>query len=370
MYPSAEAPSYGIFIQNHVRKMETEHGIRFELAVSQSRPETTREKISKYASLYGRALAKAPRPYDLVHLHYPSPMFAPLALPLSLGRRKPLVITSHGGDINMPPLTGAKRALVAQILQRAGAVIAVSRDVARMLAGSDERPGSSPSSRHAVLGVPKTGFGVSSERLHVIDMGCDLSLFTFTLGDAKRSAKAALGIDPDRAAILFVGDLIPRKGGDLFLDALAKIPETNASTIVIAGDGPERQKLAGHPIGARAKWLGAIPQAQLAKWFEASDVFVFPTRDEPLGLVTLEAMASGTPVIAARVGGVPELVEHEVNGLLFGVDRVEEIAHQLRRVLSDPELRDRLARRALFTALEHSLERQVSRVVEIYRSLV
>lgn len=348
MYPSAEAPSYGVFIHNHVRKMETEHGIRFELAVSQNRPETAREKLGKYASLYGRALTLAPRPYDLVHLHYPSPVFAPLALPLSLGRRKPLVITSHGGDINMPPLTGAKRALVAQVLQRADAVIGVSRDVARML----------------------SGFGVSSERLHVVDMGCDLSVFTFTLGDAKRAAKAALGIDPDRAAILFAGELIPRKGGDLFLDALAKIPETHASTIVIAGDGPERAKLAAHPIGARAKWLGFLPQTQLAKWFEACDVFVFPTRDEPLGLVTLEAMACGTPVIAARVGGVPELIEHDVNGLLFGVDRVEEIAHQLRRVLSDAELRDRLARRALFTALEHSLERQVSRVVEIYRSVV
>lgn len=348
MYPSPETPSYGVFIESHVRKMEAEHGIRFELLVSPTKPQDTRGRILKYAELYASLVPKMVRPFDLVHLHYPSPIFAPLAVPPSLLRNKPLVITSHGGDITMPPVTGAKRVLVSQILKRADAVIAVSRDIARKL---------------DVLGVP-------ADRLHVINTGCDLSLFTYALGDEKRRLKQELELDPDRAAIIFVGELIPRKGGDLFLDALSKLPEAQASTILIAGDGEERARLEAHPLAPKVKFLGSMPQRRLARYFAASDVFVFPTRDEPLGLVTLEAMASGAAVVAARIGGVQELVEHEKNGLLFEVERVDQIAHHLARVLRDRELRERLARAGLATAKESSLDRQVSRVVELYRSLI
>src|SRR5262245_41973789 len=147
MYPSAEAPSYGIFIRNHVEKMEAEYGIRFRLAVSRARVETPRAKLRKYAELYARTVASLPASFDLVHLHYPSPAFLPAALLPRVLRNKPLVITSHGGDINMPPLDGARRHVVAQIVRRADAVIAVSKDVARML---------------DALGVP-------NDRLHVID---------------------------------------------------------------------------------------------------------------------------------------------------------------------------------------------------------
>jgi glycosyltransferase involved in cell wall biosynthesis len=348
MYPSPETPSYGVFIENHVRKMEADHGIRFELLVSPTKPDDARGRLLKYAEIYASLLPKLFRPFDLVHLHYPSPVFAPVALPPALLRNKPLVITSHGGDINMPPLTGAKRILVSQILKRADAVIAVSKDIARLL---------------DVLGVP-------ADRMQVIDMGCDLSLFTYALGDEKRRLKQELSLDPDRAAILFVGELIPRKGGDLFLDALSKLPEARASTILIAGDGVERNNLEAHPLAPKVNFLGAMPQRRLAKYFAAADVFVFPTRNEPLGLVTLEAMASGAAVVASRVGGVPEIVEHEKNGLLFEPERVDQISHHLARVLRDRELRERLARAGLETAKAHSLDRQVSRIVDIYKSLV
>jgi glycosyltransferase involved in cell wall biosynthesis len=344
MYPSEAHPSYGVFIRNHVAKMEADHGIRFELAVSTSRPANAREKIKKYAELYGRTVLAMRHDVDLVHLHYPSPVFAPAALL----PRKPLVITSHGGDINMPPLHGAKKELVASVLSRASAVIAVSGDVARMLAG----------------------FGVPDTKLHVIDMGCDLSLFTFAIGRDKAPIKRSLGLDPERAVILFAGDLIHRKGCDLFFDALAQIPETQACTILVVGSGPEKERLSRHLIAPRVQWLGAMPQKELARYFAAADVFVFPTRDEPLGLVSLEAMASGTPVVAANVGGVPEIVKHEHNGLLFGAERSNELAQHLRRLLADAALREKLARNGLETAKEHALDRQVARVVEVYRHVV
>src|SRR5215510_5009009 len=119
MYPSAEAPHFGIFVANHVYKMETEHGIEFELAVSRTKANTRLERMEKYLGLYARALAKLPDRFDLIHLHYPSPAFLPAALPPALLRNKPLVVTSHGGDVTMPLLDGARRLLVSQILRRA-----------------------------------------------------------------------------------------------------------------------------------------------------------------------------------------------------------------------------------------------------------
>jgi glycosyltransferase involved in cell wall biosynthesis len=352
MYPSARNPGYGVFVHSHVERLESRYNVDFQLVVSTRSPRSFAERVTKYLDLPLRSSFAALGAIDLVHLHYASPAHLPAALPPILIKRRPLVVTLHGGDISMPPLSGAKRSMVAALLRRAGAVIAVSDEVKKMSAS----------------------LGVSDDRLHVISMGCDLGLFRFVEHQHKAEIKRAIGAKAERSLVLFAGDLIPRKGCDLLLEAIAGDPELSAVEVAIAGDGPERSTLERIARSAalrdRVHWLGILRQRDLARWYAAADAFVFPTRQEPLGLVTLEAMASGTPVIAARTGGVPEVVKHLENGLLFEVDDAIGLRQSLRRVLDDEALRQKLVRAGRATAQSHALDRQVERVMQVYRLML
>ncbi len=345
MYPSAQHPAYGIFVANHVARMTQQHGVSFQMAVSHHQPRSLRERVSKYSLAPWVVARAAQKPADLAHLHYLSAAHAPAAFPALLKSNLPLVVTLHGGDVSSPPLWGLRKKLVQQILGRAAAVIAVSGWVKQIA----------------------LGLGVAEERLHVISMGCDLDVFQYVPPTEKEAAKQRLGLGPG-PMVLCVGDLIPRKGVDLLLGALAGI----SAHLVLAGAGPERQKLEqqANRLGIQTTWLGAVPHAVLSGWYAAADVFVFPTRDEPLGLVTLEAMASGTPVLATRVGGVPELVVDQENGLLVATENVAALQQGLLRLLGDPVLRAKLALAGQKTAQAHGLDRQVERVLDVYRQVL
>jgi glycosyltransferase involved in cell wall biosynthesis len=352
MYPSPANPGYGIFVHNHVERIETRYPVEFRLVVSTMTPKNLIERVTKYLDLPVRSSLASLSSVDLVHFHYPSPAHIPSVLPPLFARRGPLVVTLHGGDISMPPPSGAKRLMVSSVLRCADAVIAVSDEVKRMCES---------------LGVPP-------DLIEVISMGCDLDLFRFFPPSEKAGPKRALGIDARTPLVLFAGDLVPRKGCDLLFDAIAGDHAFGELMIGVAGDGPEKPlleaRIRGSSIEHRVRWLGSLPQRELARWYAGADAFVFPTRQEPLGLVTLEAMASGTPVLAARTGGVPELVEDDVNGLLFEVNDVRGLAVKLRTLLADRALRQRLACAAAITARAHALDRQVERVMGVYRRVL
>jgi glycosyltransferase involved in cell wall biosynthesis len=347
MYPSAGSPAYGIFVAAHVERMRA-LGVQVELVASGARPQSDRERVEKYLAQTARSALSALRPVDLVHLHYLSAAHAPAALPHLRPRAPPLLVTLHGGDVTLPPLTGARRALVGAVLRRAAGVVAVSEWV-----------------REKALEL-----GADPARTEVISMGCDLELFEFSGPERRGATKRALGLDPSRPLALVSSELIPRKGVELALAALAD-PRLGALALAIAGDGPERGRLeqAARGLGARVRFLGVLAQRQLARWYRAADLFLFPTRDEPLGLVTLEAMASGAPVLAADVGGVPEVVRHGENGLLFPVGDAAALAALAAGVLAEPERADRLAQAGRRTAEAHALSRQVERVLALYRAL-
>jgi glycosyltransferase involved in cell wall biosynthesis len=262
-----------------------------------------------------------------------------------------LVVTSHGGDLAMPRPTGVRRALVSAILRRAAAVIAVSGHVKQLV---------------EELGVP-------GARIDVIDMGCDTGVFTWTDPADKARRKTELGIDPKRPVVIGVGELVRTKGWDVFLHALSLDPRANELQVVIAGDGAEGDSMhaLAHQLRVdQVRWLGSIPQDRLARFYGASDICVFPTRIEALGLVALEAMACGAVVIASDVGGLPEIVRDGETGVLVPVDRPEAITTAIWRLLGDPELRLRLLHAGRACAAEHSLDRQVARVVNVYRRVL
>ena len=145
--------------------------------------------------------------------------------------------------------------------------------------------------------------------------------------------------------ILGIGRLVPQKGFDILLRAFAKsaIPGWN---LLIAGEGPERDSLETliRDLGleGRAKLIGRADRAMAVSLFRGCGFFVLPSRMEPLGIVNLEAMAAGKPVIASRTGGVPEIVLDGETGLLVPAGDQTALAAALARLASDSLLRERL----------------------------
>ncbi|MFN8482282.1 MAG: glycosyltransferase family 1 protein [Anaerolineae bacterium] len=139
--------------------------------------------------------------------------------------------------------------------------------------------------------------------------------------------------DPDAPLLLYVGRLSVEKRVDLLRPVLDALPHAR---LAVVGDGPSRPALESLFAGARAVFTGYLLGEDLANAYAAADVFVFPSANETLGNVVLEAMASGLPVVAPASGGVLEHVISDANGLLFARDDVAGLVSAVRQLTADP----------------------------------
>lgn len=168
---------------------------------------------------------------------------------------------------------------------------------------------------------------------------------------------------PESPLLLYVGRLSAEKGIERLLPVLQANP---GARLALVGDGPHRPVLERRFAGLPVFFSGFLHGQQLAEAFASSDIFVMPSETETLGLVVLEAMASGLPVVAARAGGIPEMIEDGVNGLLF--DSAEQAARLVKRLLTGHEERESIASMARPAALKRSWEAATQILVEHYRS--
>ncbi|WP_457936107.1 glycosyltransferase family 4 protein [Mesorhizobium sp. 10J20-29] len=182
---------------------------------------------------------------------------------------------------------------------------------------------------------------------------------------------AASAIQADRKRLLFPGRLVAKKGCDLALRAFADLSSSDpALRMDIAGDGPEAealQTLAGDlGIAGKVMFHGGVGRSTLLDLMAGSLAVTVPSRDEPFGLVALEAAHMGRPVVAAAVGGLPEIVLHERTGMLVPPDDVPALTAALRSLIDDPGRADRLGAEAAETARRGF---QWNRFVESYEDL-
>ncbi|MBK8179962.1 MAG: glycosyltransferase family 4 protein [Planctomycetes bacterium] len=190
---------------------------------------------------------------------------------------------------------------------------------------------------------------------------------------ARAEVRAELGAGPETRVVLTLGALVPRKGIDVLLAALDDLSLRGIRPAVwIAGAGPASEDLARQARGLSlegVRFLGA--RADAPDLLAAADVFAMPSRREGLGVAALEALAAGCPVVASRVGGLAEVVEHGESGLLVDAERPEPLARALERLLSEPELRRRFAQagRARVARL-YSASSMVARYEELYRRVL
>jgi len=166
--------------------------------------------------------------------------------------------------------------------------------------------------------------------------------------------------------LVTVGRLIPLKRVDQVLHVVSSIPE---SALVIVGDGPERKKLAQQArklrIQERVLFTGALPIEMVHSVLRVSDIFVLASSVENFPHVILEAMAAGLPVVATRVGGVPEIVQHGMNGLLIEPNKPTSLREAIQGLLADTKLRERIRKGVQDTLARFSVERVADRVSSI-----
>lgn len=273
--------------------------------------------------------------YELMHAHWVIPQGI-----VQSWFKKPYILTGHGGDI-MSMNKGFLKDLKKIAFEKAGQVVVVSKQLAEK--------------------VRETAPSVEPK---IISMGCDTTMFS----PAYR--KENYFKQGNRRVILFVGRLEEVKGVEYLIDAM----EYTDAKLVIAGSGSLEASLKkrAERFGDRIEFLGSKTHAELKEIYPSADVFVMSSvttqkgAKEGFGLVMLEAMASGVPVVAFASGGIPQLITHDVNGLLCEEKDIKSLAENINSVLSDEELRNRLIQNGNRTVKEYDYKEIAKKYSKIY----
>jgi glycosyltransferase involved in cell wall biosynthesis len=212
-------------------------------------------------------------------------------------------------------------------------------------------------------------------RSEVIYLGVDPKHFAGET--SSRSSDSSLPATDDPPLVLYVGWLIERKGPQVLMEGLSRLTHLPWKAVFVGPDHgllvPLQRRAAALGLSERVSILEGVSDDELLSIYDQADVFVFPTLsgDEGFGLVGVEAMAHGLPVVASRVGAIPETVVDGETGLFFAAGDDEALAHQLARLLSHPELRSKMGVAAARRVREHfSWDKTAREVVALYQGVV
>ena len=214
--------------------------------------------------------------------------------------------------------------------------------------------------------------GISAARLSLIPNGVSLEQPRLS-AVARDAIRREWGLRDAEVCIGFVGRLAIQKSPQTLVRSFAAMLKrtTVPVRLVMIGDGPlesSARRLASElGIDRRISWLGACDARPLMGAF---DVFALASESEGHPLVVLEAMASGLPIVATRVGGISETVQHGVNGFIAPVRGVQEIAAALEILVNDPELRGQMGQASLTLSRNFSAERMVDQTVALYERII
>jgi D-inositol-3-phosphate glycosyltransferase len=228
-----------------------------------------------------------------------------------------------------------------------------------------------------------SAYGASPRGVSVVPGGVDLGVFQ--PGD-RAEARRALGLG-DGPVLLFVGRIQRLKGIDVLIRAAHELREDGSPvTVLVVGGIPrgthgrvsEEEREIGRlraltdelELGSVIRFMGAVDQGRLPIYYRAADVTVMPSTYESFGLVAVESLACGTPVVASRVGGLPTIIRDGDNGLLVPWRHPRLFADKIRQVLTDSSLARRLATNGLETARQYGWASVAERTVDVYDSLL
>jgi glycosyltransferase involved in cell wall biosynthesis len=206
----------------------------------------------------------------------------------------------------------------------------------------------------------------------------DLDRFQHVSPTRVQQIRSQLRVCDDDYLVGVVGQIAPRKGQLYLLRALPRmLAEVPHLKVALLGpyhrQWPYVQRLRAilmrQGLAGRVKWVG--PKDNVQDYMQAFDVCVVPSLQEPLGLVAVEALAAGTPVVASRTGGLPEIVTHEATGLLVPRKNSDALSDAIVRLAGDPDLARQLAARGRAQVLQRFQPQELTRQVEaIYERVV
>ncbi len=180
------------------------------------------------------------------------------------------------------------------------------------------------------------------ERTDLWQRGVDTELFRPQLASVAMRDRLSQG-HPEAPLLLYIGRLSAEKEIDRIKPVLEAIPHAR---LALVGNGPHREELEAHFAGTQTHFVGYLQGEDLASAYASADAFIFPSRTETLGLVLLEAMAAGCPVIAANAGGIPDIVTDGENGFLFDTTQEKAMTEATRRLLANQIERETLRKAA------------------------
>lgn len=224
-------------------------------------------------------------------------------------------------------------------------------------------------------------YKADSSKMVVIPPGVNVGRFYPIPSD---EAKAYIGLKPDDRMILFVGRIEPLKGVDTLLEAMSclQMKESRPVHLAIIGGDPSASPEEMNAEMARLKnlcevlgldqsvvFLGVRDQDKLSYYYSAAEVAVMPSHYESFGMVALEAMACGTPVIASEVGGLAYLVRDGETGFTIPAEEPETLCEKLSWLLNDEALRRKMSAQAAAYAQDYAWEKIAKRIVDVYEEL-
>jgi teichuronic acid biosynthesis glycosyltransferase TuaC len=345
LYPDAGRPAFGLFVERQTRALAARPGIEVEVAAPVGLPPWP---LTLHPHYRPKSLLPAKETWHGLPVHRPrfrvwpglggagaARSLAAAALPLARALRcdvidseffwpdgvaamhlaaalgLPFSIKARGSDVHH---WGGRPAIAAQMLEaarRAGGLLAVSAALKRDMAA----------------------MGMAADKIRVHHTGIDPGRFRPL---DRQAAKAGLGVAGP--LIVAPGNLVPLKGHKLAVEALAQVP---GATLLIAGEGPERAALealiAARGLGGRARLLGAVPPEAMPELLAAADLMLLPSEREGLANVWIEALACGTPILIADVGGAREVLDRPEAGRLVARDPAAIAAAALGMLASPPD---------------------------------
>jgi len=347
LFPNAAQPNFGIFVERRLSLLAAREDVELEVVAPVGLPPFPLSLHRRYrarnglprqeswrgltvhrprftalprlgARTNGRVLARAVLPLlRRIRVRFPfdvisAEFFWPdgvAAMHLSRALGVPFSVTARGSDINFWMERPATARQIRAAAVSAGVMLPVSSGLRDVMVAR----------------------GLPADRIHVLYTSVDRSLFR---PRDRTAMKARFGVEGPLLAT--VGALIPGKGQR---DAIAAAAQLPGATLLLAGDGPDRPALeamiATGGLANRVRLLGSIPPEDIAALLAAADVMVLPSRSEGLANVWVEALASGTPVVTADVGGAREAIDRPEAGALVPNDS-DAIAAAVARILADP----------------------------------
>jgi glycogen(starch) synthase len=288
---------------------------------------------------------------DVVHVHLGEDLAVlPIGAAAAKLHRLPLVLTVHTSlrhTLAVSDLRSALLKTIGGLIERWGehSAEAVSVITSRL---------------HRLL----LSDGVDENRVHLIPPGVNPSLFEGPFEDPFAGIR--------RPRVLFVGRLAPQKGVSTLVEAAGLLKEPSAQVLLV-GDGPERSKLERDAerlgVDDRLHFVGFFAHERLPAVLAHADLLVLPSLYEELGTVLLEAMQAALPIVASRTGGIPDVIEDGVNGILVPPDEPEELAHAINRLLADRDLARRLSEGAQERGKDYDWEVLAERVLRVYQGV-